>query len=789
MPFSGPIAISMLAIATCASISFLWIFPPLTGDNIHHLIDVIAVTPITLITLAIWTQFAWSPNKAKENQDAAEDDGSRDAPDVVQLWRNIGALSADSTPLYVDPGHLDAEPEANAPSIAWRNALGQGPCPRALEELFATWRAPDQGWLVPDLPAPTERIFLTSALLLAIREHGLPCLVVADDPHGLRDAVAAAIQRSGAWSCGPLVVGEAGLRSAFASKMPAAAFLDIEELSAEGIRALAGNMDSAGSTWCRNIGLLFLSQVDRGNPLEVTHRLFTLQRLGLAMRTAEAQWSILATGFGGESTRAMVERAFPGVPMREVPLGPRASAEVRLWLTRPEFRKQGGDPWVKRAVEPVVQTGFPVSVSDPGGAFGKRGIDIWGADIQLLRDVSFAGQASASALDEAWLVASFRSIHNRLPLEKPVPHDALWGLADNPVTRFLTRNNNLHGLLHAKQLKPPKTLFGASNRLVARTHLKAALRECQQDTPTLEGIFGRSLVDEVLGKDFVPVRHAVRRIQGQLQRVPMAPLLPNEAAPTLRSTVAQDVVLIKHKHSGERLEEVDRVCAVTRYYPERVFSVGADRFRVPPHHFDAKRAEILVEPVDSQQPLTRPFLTIDVTDPILVEAPQEYREAGMLFTTATFEATARESIAGVRYADGSTQHYKSNHPVTAEYRTRVRGIFFNNNLTHNALYHLSRSFDGVLVAHLFAREEDLEVFPIQANFYGSLPAGILVVDRFIHGMGMAEALSNRVVRDVLHWVKVILAKCQCPHGCESCTPWDVLQQGPDKPGVLKALGR
>ncbi|MEL6343214.1 MAG: hypothetical protein AAFV53_08755 [Myxococcota bacterium] len=567
--------------------------------------------------------------------------------------------------------------------------------------------------------------------------------------------------------------------------MPAAAFLDVDQLSAEGIRALAGDLDGTGATWARNIGLLVLSQADRGDALMVTHRLFTLQRLGLAMQTVEARWSILATGFGGEATRAMIERAFPGIPMREVPLGAQASAEVGVWLAETKFRQQPGPPWVKRAAEPIVEARASVSVGDPTGLFGQRGVEIWGGQVRLIRDVALAGQASASALNEAWLVASFRALNNRIPRSDSDKHDALWGLADNPVTRFLTRDQNLLGLHKNQLLKPPQPLFGSANRLVAKTHLQASLREGHQSLPALEGVFGRSLVDEVLGRDFTPARHAVRRHQGRLTRVPLAPIQSDADAQPLRNTVTRRVVSIRHASSGVTLAEVDAVCAATRYYPGRVFAVNEDRYQVPAQSYDVKRAQILVEPVSSTQPLTRPHLTIDASDPMLVEAPQEYRDGSLAFRMATFEASVTEQVSGFRRSDGSEQRYKA---VTARYRTRVRGVFFEQDIAHNALYHLSRSFDGVLVAHLFAAEEDLEVFPTPPGFYQDMPAGILAIDRFILGMGAAEAMRPLVVRDVLRWVVSILASCKCPYGCENCTPRDVLDVGPDKPGVLRALG-
>ena len=84
-------------------------------------------------------------------------------------------------------------------------------------------------------------MFLSAALLLAIREHGIPCLVITDGPEQLRDELQRAMQASGAWSCGPLVADERELRSAFAGgRLPAAAFLDVAQLSSEGIRSLAG---------------------------------------------------------------------------------------------------------------------------------------------------------------------------------------------------------------------------------------------------------------------------------------------------------------------------------------------------------------------------------------------------------------------------------------------------------------------------------------------------------------------------------------------------------------------
>ncbi len=772
-------------------IGLLWVFYDMDSQSSHALLDAMALLPIALIAWAIWAATKWEPLEQRQRADRAAPVQVQAGLDVVALWRSIGVLPRQGRALDKREGVRAAGPMVGAAAAAWRHAGAPGAPPGALDALFDAWREPDRGWLVPDLPDPTERLFLASALLLAIREHGIPCLVVTDRPEELCRELEQAMHKSGAWSCGPLVAGAEALRSAFAGgQLPAAAFLDVTDLSADGIRTLAGRRSDTGALWTRGVGLVFLSRVDRGTPLEVTHRAFVLQRLGLALRAREARWSVLATGFGGNRSRALVDKAFPGITVRNVPLAPRTSADVQVWLADPRFYDRGGDPWVKRAAAPVVQEQRRVSVGDPLGAFGRTGIDIWGADLHLVRDVALDGLASVSELDEAWLVAAFRSLGNRVPLEDDATHHALWGLKDNPVVRFLTRNKNLKGLFQEGELHPPRPLLGTDNSLVAKTHLEAALRECQQDVHSLEDVFGRALVEQVLGHKPSIVGHAVRRRPSQKQpsRVPLAPFRQDLAAATLRDTVTSKVMQIKHANSGEILGEVDRICAATRYYPGRVFAVGEHRYRVPFQAYDDKRDQILVEPVPPTHALTRPLLSIQVSDPTLVVAPQRFQEDDLSFHLATFEAMVREQVVGFTMEDNE----RSYEPITATYRTVVRGVFFDSPMDDNTLYHLARSVDAVLVAHLFAHEEDIEVFPIPAGFHAGLPHGFLVIDRFIRGMGVADALDDLAVRDVLVWVRAILYRCsqpQCEAGCPGCTPEEVLRAGREnRMGVVRALG-
>jgi ATP-dependent helicase YprA (DUF1998 family) len=126
--------------------------------------------------------------------------------------------------------------------------------------------------------------------------------------------------------------------------------------------------------------------------------------------------------------------------------------------------------------------------------------------------------------------------------------------------------------------------------------------------------------------------------------------------------------------------------------------------------------------------------------------------------------------------------------VGSRYRTRVRSLLFPAAVSPHVLHHLARSADGVLLAHLLASDEDIEVIPMGAGLYPEAPAGIVVVDRHLQGMGVAEALDLGLVEEMLKWVRALLANCRCAQGCPECTPQDVLDSGPDKSGVLGLLG-
>jgi hypothetical protein len=352
--------------------------------------------------------------------------------------------------------------------------------------------------------------------------------------------------------------------------------------------------------------------------------------------------------------------------------------------------------------------------------------------------------------------------------------------------RYLLRDGTLASLAQQGRVPAPRPLVGYGNRLLARAHLHAALREGEQDLESLAGIFGRPLVDQVIGEGYVAEHHVVRSIPSRdgLRRVALAPTLTGEASNPLRHTVTEQVVRLVNRNGGRHLVDVDRVLAETRYYPGRVFAIGAERFEIPLHAYDGKRGEIQVEAVDETRPLTTPMLALEVADATMIEAIHEVREGKLAYGLGGFEVTVREQVSGLREASGRQIAYN---PVQAQYRTRMRGIFFSGNVDERVLFHLARSLEGVLIAHLMATGDDLAVVPLRPGLIQGLGAGVGVVDRYVQGMGATETLDAAAVGEVLAWVRAILGGCRCQSGCAECSPPDVLA-APDKGGVLRLLG-
>ncbi|MES2644213.1 MAG: DUF1998 domain-containing protein [Myxococcota bacterium] len=785
IPLAGPagIVVVVATLLTLLGLDHAYVVGQIQPAT-RVLLDGAALLPVAMACLAIWTLAgrALPPAAAPE----AEVEAFRpDRVDIPALWRERGALDVAAPPLMEIPAVRGAGGPGFA-ADAWRHVGAIGAPPLALEQIARLADKPGQGWLVGDLPDPTEATFLAASILLAAQGAGIPCLVVTEQPRVLRETVAAALVLSGAWSGGPLVVGEEELRLALGQRrMPAVAFLDTNELSSRGIRALWNSTVGDGVPWARTVGLVVLSQVDRGSPLVATHRFFTLRRLALALGAAGARFSVLATGLGGSGTIGLVERLFPPIRVSAVPFAPRSSAAVKVWPAAERFVTKPGDPWPRRAAEPLAQRALAVAVGDPTGAF-DAGVQVWGADVRLHRGATLGGDASISQLDETWLVGAWRTLANRLPLEHGGTHHALWAWPTSPITRLLTGPDNLRASAAQGRLPAPRPLVGYANTHLARTHLVAALREGRQDIDSLSGLFGRSLTDQYAHPTAEADAFVLRRTPSRegLWRVALAPAQTGDLDGTLRDTVTEDVVEIRDRNDGRLLGRCDRAVVETRFYPQRVFADCDLRYEVPLHAFDAKRNRVDVNRVAPDRAMTSPALAVAVRDAVVVEDPHTVRRERRVYTLASFDVDVLETVAGIRVGEGSVAYA----PVTSRYRTRARGVFFPQPSALPARRHLAACLDHVLLVHLLAGDDDVHVIPVDAGLHGELPAGIVAVDRYVGGMGMAEALDADVVDNALVWVRRLLQGCPCDHGCPRCTPADVLAQGPDKSGVLRLLG-
>ena len=750
------------------------------------MVDLFTAMPLACMGLALWTLSARDTPPESAGPDDRADAERLPHLDIPALWRSLGALDTRVEPITAQPQNgSGGVPEAAA---AWRDAGGRGAPPEALEQILDAAPQTEKGWLVGDIDDHTERRFLAALLHALIRHRSLTALVVSDEPEAFRDAVASAISASGAWECGPLVAGHENLRAALAGgRLPAIAFLDTASLSAEGIRALAGGRDDASSAWARRVGVVVCSRVDRGNPLDITHRMLTLRRLHLALRASAARFSVVATGIGGVGTRGLVEQAFPSAAIREMPYGARAAAGVRVWLADPSFVHTRSDtPWVRRALEPVAETGRAVSVGDPGGRFDRASVEVWGQDVDLVRSPALHGSASAGTLSEAWLVAGFRSLPNRQPTRTNKAHHALWSVSRTPTARFLTAPGAIENLIKTGRLTPPRPLVGYSNRLVNRAHLQAALREGRQDIPSLTAVFGPSLVEQVVDIDQAASWVMRPDSSGHLRRVPVAAVPPDPVQDPVRGTVTSQVVRVIHRHTGETLLEVDRAVAPTRFYPKRVFAVGDQRFQVELHRYDEGRGVLPVEPVATEEALTKPLIDYVIDGERIVEAPHQIEQGPLTFTLCGIEATITETVSGAIGEGGRIARYDA--PVVARYRSRVRVITPSKPATENVLFHLARSLQDVLVAHLLGDAQDFDT-AIRLEGLGEDPRpSVFLIDRHVQGIGVMEAADDLVVVDTLEWVRAILKGCSCNLGCPKCTPPEVLERGPDKVGVLRILG-
>jgi hypothetical protein len=353
------------------------------------------------------------------------------------------------------------------------------------------------------------------------------------------------------------------------------------------------------------------------------------------------------------------------------------------------------------------------------------------------------------------------------------------------VTRYLLGGHRLAQLESSRELAPPEAVVGLSNRLIARAHLAAAMHESDQDFARLVHAFGLPLVEEALGQGFTPDRFRVTTSEEGVVRAGLVPRTQEDPGDPIQATVTGRTVAVVDRESGSRLIVVDGLTAPTRFYPRRVFAWKGRRFEVPLHAHDAKRDRIEVEPVAASVPFTSPKLVLDAKRKRRVEALEQFTRGRFTYSTCTFEIICTERVVGAQ--QGSRDHVEYD-AVTATYLTRGRAIFFDRSASVGVLEHLAASFEDTLGCHLLLRAEDMSVIAVPAEWSAGSAAGILVVERQVQGLGIAETLDGRRINRAFDWVNAIARACECVGGCTNCTPSRVVEhKAADKQGVLALL--
>jgi hypothetical protein len=784
----GAIAVPVLLVPALDHVSFQ-----------ARLLDVAGMLPEVCIAFAIWTQARREAPPKQVEPAPPPPVVAVPALDAAAVWKRIGAIPQAAGPFLGLPA-AEGAPAPHYLQNAWKAAGGLREPPHALDHLVRIAAASNGGALVADLPRGVEDTLLAATLLHVTAVEGATCLVIVDDlvraqdgkkSSALRDRVVASVRASGYWEPGPMPLGYEELSVTLTGdRLPAIAFLDVDELSEHAITTLWGGGSGNGVSWARHLELVIVPRIDQGSPLRVAHRFWSLRRLCLALRAAGSTWSALSTGYGGDETYTLAQSAFAGyIATERIEVDLRSRDESAVWSLDPAWAQQGPDAWQVRASEPIARDGLTVAVDDPLGHVDDAAINARGPKVRLARAVTFDGAATVTQLEGAWLFAAIRSLPHRMPNPESAHHDILLAAESTPTTRFALHPRTLPALLGQRRLPAPAPLVARRNPIVQRLHLRAALAEGEQDLASLHAVFDDpQMIDEAC-KPLVRGAHMLRGATGrsEFDRVELVAKSGERVASHLRETVTENVVHIVELDSGREIARTDAITLETRYYSGRVFSKGARRYEVP-LGAHAAGDTLRVKQVDPKRPLNRPRLAIELTTVSEEhEADLELRleshapGPATRIRYATLVVHARESIHGVVDDDGRiVQRYA---PLRATYDTRIRHVGFRHGASSNVLLHLASAVDDVLRYTIASDREDFAVVPSSEP----LP-GIAIVDRQFRSAGVVEALpADRLLR-VLEWVSAILAQCTCADGCPSCTAPHVLAAGADKAGVLALLG-
>jgi hypothetical protein len=742
-----------------------------------RLLEWVALMPTLAICVALrgYARLQPPPERAVAT---SQKDAVAPPPDVRKAWISAGLLDAEARPLAEIRAEDPQVPASDRASSAWTAIGAPGVAPECLDVLLEALPGSRDLHVVGDLPMESEHALVTALLADLVGARGLRVLVVHPDPEHIAADLDSAMKTARTWDPGAVAVGPDALYAAISGhQFPALTLVRRDDLSQRLIKMAA----NTARGWVVGLDLLIVHRPDLGSPIEQTHTAFVWRRWHLATGRL-AQPPVLVTSPETPPHRAFLEQLFPGRDAIRVAYAPRTGGNTVAWPGR-EPQPDNALPWLGRATEVATRLGADVTAFDPSGRWGR---DVLGSAVQLQRHADWSHDASAAELQPATMVEAVATLPNRLP--RPLLHQSLWLLPADPVARFL-HPDRLQALEETGRLPRPAPVVGMRNRFLRLAHLDAALREAPNDEHTLRSAFGDDLVDFRLRTTTDPItrsmNHSAWRDQGRIHRSPQLQAPAAAGAEPGGETVTVDVVDVVEQRSGEVLMQVDARTCATRFYPKRVFGRGTRRYRVPMHAYDGKRRKLVVELASPRDRVTQGVMSfqMDLRRTTVERVTRRHGRFTMHTLSADVLVTERVHAAWVPATDQEERF----DAVESQYDTEVRFIFPAGAEKGLGLFHLAACVESLLPIFLRSEASDAAVTPVRAGFLEGMGAGIAVVDRFVGGMGFANALDDGALVELLVWTRAMLYECGCMDGCAKCSPPAVLRVGPDKQAVLKML--
>lgn len=768
---------AVLAVAMSVSISVLVIAQP-KAWAVALPLDLASAAP--LLGVAVAFALLASPAEATPGSDVQPIavDVAPFGSDPLPILRSARALGRERQrwPAITGSGE-DAE--------LWTSAGGVGPPPVALDAVFEAITS-GKSARIPDVPGETEEVLLAALILESALVQGRRVLVVFRDPPALKKRIDRAIELMGSGEPARVVATRRELSDALAAhRLPAVIIADVASLS----DAVIPLLSRSAREFILECNLVVVSRPDRLDPVRASHLHFACARLSLLAAQAGLRRRFIVTAMSAPEVSRSID-ALLGIKSVAIHLALRARNEVVLFdgLTEGGTGAAAISASVRRAHEALVSANINVSVEDAAALLNSDDLAVGGSAARLDEPATLRGSVCLVIASEDQLTSIYRVAQNRMAHLGKRQVIVVWWLP-SPLTSFLTEGNRLGAQLEDGTLPSPAPVFSTTNGYVQELHLRRAVQEGEPDEDALRRLFAEGAIAKLLASGDAKVRgeRTTADVEGGVLRRSRIIVAAKSAEHGLSAgmTVTRAVAKIVDGQSGDVIEQVDRLTAQTHYYPYKVFSYRGRRYEVPSDGGSRGRDEIVVRSADANKEPTTPLIEFEVSKLRTVGGEDRRAQGAFVIRTRTDEIEVTETLRGAISGNATIEFP----PVTARYRTQLRVVFFEHLAGHDpgpGLDHIARVLDDVLLTHLRVRDEYLEVEAF--NGYGgeNVPA-LVFIDRRVGGVGVADALGLEAVFSMLKWTQALMKSCPCMHGCERCTPSEVLHHKA-KQSAIQLLG-